>query len=187
MVRVPVLSITKVVACPRFSNAPPLRMTTPAREARDSPETIATGAASSSGHGVATTSTATARTADPLASQAATRQQQRQRQEPRRVAVGQPHDRRVLRPGLLRQPHDAGVGAVFGGCGGAQLERGAGVDHTAADRFADAAFDLQRFTGQHRLVQHGHHVDDPPVHRHHLARADDQQIIDAPPQPAGSR
>ena len=45
-------------------------MTTPARDARDSPETIATGAASSSGHGVATTSTATARTADPLASQA---------------------------------------------------------------------------------------------------------------------
>ena len=71
MVRVPVLSITKVVACPRFSNAPPLRITTPAREARDSPDTIATGAASSSGHGVATTSTATARTADPLASHAA--------------------------------------------------------------------------------------------------------------------
>ena len=69
-VSVPVLSITKVVAWPRFSNAPPLRITTPRRDARDSPETIATGAASSSGHGVATTSTATARTADPLANQA---------------------------------------------------------------------------------------------------------------------
>ena len=68
--RVPVLSITRVVACPRFSNAPPLRITTPCREARDNPDTIATGAASNSGHGVATTNTATARTADPLANQA---------------------------------------------------------------------------------------------------------------------
>ena len=66
-VRVPVLSSTIVWARPRFSNAPPLRTTTPRREARDSPETIATGAASSNGHGVATTSTATARSADPLA------------------------------------------------------------------------------------------------------------------------
>ena len=37
-------------------------MTTPIREARDSPDTMATGAASSNGHGVATTRTATART-----------------------------------------------------------------------------------------------------------------------------
>ncbi len=70
MVSVPVLSITKVVAWPRFSKAAPLRITTPCREARDSPDTIATGAASNSGHGVATTSTATARTGDPLASHA---------------------------------------------------------------------------------------------------------------------
>ncbi len=69
-VRVPVLSITSVVAWPRFSSAPPLRITTPWREARDKPDTIATGAASNSGHGVATTSTATARTADPLANHA---------------------------------------------------------------------------------------------------------------------
>ena len=45
-------------------------MTTPIRDARDKPETIATGAASSSGQGVATTRTATARTIDPLISQA---------------------------------------------------------------------------------------------------------------------
>ncbi len=70
IVRVPVLSITKVVAWPRFSSAPPLLMTTPIREARESPDTIATGAANSNGHGVATTRTATARTAEPLASHA---------------------------------------------------------------------------------------------------------------------
>ena len=66
-VRVPVLSSTIVWARPRFSNALPLRTTTPRRDARESPETIATGAASSSGHGVATTSTATARSAESLA------------------------------------------------------------------------------------------------------------------------
>ncbi len=57
-------------ARPRRSSAPPSRTTTPSRDARDRPETIATGAASSSGQGVATTSTATARTAEPLSSQA---------------------------------------------------------------------------------------------------------------------
>ena len=106
------------------------------------------------------------------------RDQQRQRQEPRGVAVGQPHDRRAFRAGLFGQPHDARVRAVLRGRGGAQLESVARVDHTAADRFADGALDLQRFTGQHRFVQHGHRVDDAPVHRHHLARADDQQVVD---------
>jgi hypothetical protein len=48
------LSSTIVRARPRFSSAPPLRTTTPRREAGESPETIATGAASNSGHAVAT-------------------------------------------------------------------------------------------------------------------------------------
>jgi hypothetical protein len=45
-------------------------MMTPICAARDSPDMMAIGAASSSGHGVATTSTATARTGSPLSSQA---------------------------------------------------------------------------------------------------------------------
>ena len=49
--------------------APPLTIT-PSRAARETPETIAIGAARISGQGVATTSTATARTASPLAAQA---------------------------------------------------------------------------------------------------------------------
>ena len=69
-VTVPVLSSTSVVTLPRLSSAAPPRTTTPNRDARDNPATIATGAASSSGHGVATTNTATARCADPLASHA---------------------------------------------------------------------------------------------------------------------
>ena len=45
-------------------------MITPRRAAREIPDTIAIGAASSSGHGVATTSTASARTGLPEIAQA---------------------------------------------------------------------------------------------------------------------
>ena len=69
-VSVPVLSSTRVLARPRVSSAPPPRTRTPIRDVRDRPDTIATGAASSSGQGVATTRTATARSAVRLSSQA---------------------------------------------------------------------------------------------------------------------
>ena len=58
------------------------------------------------------------------------------------------------------------------------FECAARVDHPAAHWFADAALYLQRLAGQHRLVQHRHRVGNAPVHGHHLARADDQQIVD---------
>ena len=59
-----------MVARPRVSSGPPPRTRTPIREARDNPDTIATGAASNSGQGVATTRTATARAAEPLVTHA---------------------------------------------------------------------------------------------------------------------
>ena len=70
-VSVPVLSnrITRPAAS--CSSAPPPLITTPTRAARDRPDMIAIGAASSSGQGVATTSTATARTGSELSAQAA--------------------------------------------------------------------------------------------------------------------
>lgn len=69
-VTVPVLSSTSVRARPSCSSAVPSRTITPSRDARESPETMATGAASSRGQGVATTRTATARAAEPLSTQA---------------------------------------------------------------------------------------------------------------------
>jgi hypothetical protein len=51
VVTVPVLSSTSVAARPRFSSAPPSLITTPRRDARDSPDAIATGAANSNGQG----------------------------------------------------------------------------------------------------------------------------------------
>ena len=56
---------------PSRSIAPPSLTTTPARAVRDMPETIAIGAARISGQGVATTSTASARTGSPLSAHAA--------------------------------------------------------------------------------------------------------------------
>ena len=70
-VSVPVLSNSTVRAWPSVSIAPAPLTITPARAARERPETSAIGAARISGHGVATTTTASARTASPLTAHAA--------------------------------------------------------------------------------------------------------------------
>ena len=69
-VSVPVLSNSTVRASPSVSIAPAPLTITPLRAARESPETSAIGAARISGHGVATTTTASARTGSPLSAQA---------------------------------------------------------------------------------------------------------------------
>ena len=117
------MSSTIVVALPRLSSAAPPRTTTPNRDARDSPATIATGAASSSGHGVATTNTATARCADPLTSHADPATPSASGTNQAADAVGQPYHRCAFRRGLLGQAHDARVGALRRGAGRADLER----------------------------------------------------------------
>ena len=68
---VPVLSNSRISPAASCSSAAPPFTTTPRRAARDRPDTIATGAARMSGHGVATTSTATARTRSPEIAHAA--------------------------------------------------------------------------------------------------------------------
>ena len=70
-VTVPVLSSSTVRASPRRSIAVPPLTITPARAARERPEMSAIGAARMSGHGVATTITASPRFASPPAAQAA--------------------------------------------------------------------------------------------------------------------
>ncbi len=70
-VSVPVLSSSTVCASPNRSMATPPFTITPALAARESPATNAIGAARISGQGVATTSTASARTASPEISHAA--------------------------------------------------------------------------------------------------------------------
>ena len=69
-VRVPVLSNSSTRPWARRSKATPPLMITPRELARESPAVMAIGAARISGHGVATTRTATARTASPDRDQA---------------------------------------------------------------------------------------------------------------------
>ncbi len=69
-VSVPVLSKSTVRARPSASMTAPPFTITPSRAARETPEMKAIGAARMSGHGVATTSTATARRGLPLMAQA---------------------------------------------------------------------------------------------------------------------
>ncbi len=69
-VTVPVLSMVSAPARPSSSSAAPPLTTTPDRDARDIPPVTAIGTASNNGHGVAVTSTATARVGSPVTSHA---------------------------------------------------------------------------------------------------------------------
>ena len=122
-VRVPVLSNRTVRASPSVSIAPAPLTITPDRAARERPDTSAIGAARISGQGVATTTTASARTGIAAQRPREPRDQQCRGKEEAGVAVGHPHHRRPLRLRLLDQPHQRGVRAVARGPVGADIER----------------------------------------------------------------
>ena len=105
-------------------------------------------------------------------------QGERQRQEPGGEPVGQPDHRRALRARLADQRDDPGVGALRGRHRAAHLDRAARVQRAAAHRLPDRALDQLGLAGQRRLVQHRRTRLDQPVHRQHLARADDHEIPD---------
>ena len=94
------------------SSAPPPLTMIPRLAAREMPATIAIGTARINGHGVATTSTDSARTGSPVDRHATAGDHERDRDEDQRVPVGEPHGRRPLPLRLLHEPHDPGVGAV---------------------------------------------------------------------------
>jgi hypothetical protein len=126
-----------------------------------------------SGHGVATTRTATARAAPrprrPGHGQA-------QRQEPHGVPVGEPDERRLRVLRLADQADDACVGAHRRAGGGPQVERPGRVDRAAAQRVAPAVLDRQGLPGERRLVQHGGRRGQRAVHGDDVARRDEQQV-----------
>ena len=108
---VPVLSKSSTRPCANRSSAPPSFTITPRCAQRDIPDTIAIGAASSSGQGVATTSTATARTASPDTAHAKG-SDHGERHEPQCVSICEPHERRLVSPGSLDQAHHTRIGAL---------------------------------------------------------------------------
>ncbi len=101
---------------------------------------------------------------------------QSQGQEPRRVAIGQPHHGSAVRARRLGQPDDPRVRAVLGRGGGAQSEGGSRVHGAAAHLRTGRVLAVQGLTGEYGLVQQGGPRPDPPVHGYHLAGADHQQV-----------
>ena len=161
------------------SSGPPPLIRMPLRAACETPAMKATGAARISGHGVAATSTASA--ADRIARQQPGRagDEQRDRQQQQREAVGQADERRLR--GLRRRhhAHDAGIGALAGGGGGAHLEGLAGIDRAAARGLAACGAS----TGigspvSADFVDHGARAGDHAVDRHDLAGAHQDRVAD---------
>jgi hypothetical protein len=83
----------------------------------------------------------------------AARDEQRNHDEARRVAIRDAHGRAALALRALDHPYDAGKRAVAGGRARHHFERRAGVDHAAACGFARTSPLRGRFAGQHRFVQ----------------------------------
>ena len=145
------------------------------RAARETPETIAIGAARISGQGVATTSTATARTGSPLRSPGA-------RRSPASAAGRTPRSgRRCGR----RAPAGSRRRGRGGRCwrrrsrrepGRPQLEGVAGVGGAAADGRAADVGDRQRLAGQRRLVDHRLGALHRAVDRDQLAGPDQHHV-----------
>ena len=173
----PVLSSSTERASPSRSIVARPLTTTPARAARESPDISAIGAARISGHGVATTNTASARTGSPETVQAIAATSIVSGKEEQRVAVGDPYERRPLLPGLLDKPHERRVGALGRRAERAQLEGGACGRRAAADVAAAMDRDRQRLAGQRRLVDDRLVALDHPVDRHHLARAHEHDVV----------
>ena len=161
---------------PSVSIAPAPLTITPLRAARESPETSAIGAARISGHGVATTTTASARTGSPLSAHASPATAS-VTGGTSGVAVGHPHEgarwacacsTSRTRPRTRSRP--PGVGA--------HVERRAGVGGPAHHRHPAAQRDGQRLAAERarvddRLGAHHGAVDGDHLagaHEHHVAR-----------------
>ena len=103
---------------------------------------------------------------------------ERQRQEQERIAIGEPHERRL--GGLRRrhQPHDARIGAFAGDRRRRHLEGLAGIQRAAEELRALRLDHRDRLAGQRRLVDHGAVAADHAVDRNDLAGAHQHPVAD---------
>ena len=104
--------------------------------------------------------------------------QQRNRQENQRVAIGDADERRLRRLRRRHHANDAGIGARAGGGGRLQLEGFAGVDRPAAGGFALVAAHGNGLPGQSRLVERGGRAEDDAVDGNDLASAHEYRVAD---------
>ena len=175
-VSVPVLSNRMTRARARVSSGPPPLTITPRRAAREIPATIAIGAASRSGHGVATTRTARARTGSPDTSQAAAAMASVNGTKIRAYRSARRTNGALLCCASWTRRTMPGVRAVGRGRDGTEIERRAGVDRPRGDRLAFLAGHQPGLAGEGGLVEHGRAPDDHAIDRHDLAGADRKEV-----------
>ena len=101
---------------------------------------------------------------------------QGQRQEPHRVPVGEPDERRLGAFRLGDQADDPGVGAASRVGGGTQVERGARVKRPAADAVPGPVLGRPGLAGERGLVQDRHPRGHRAIHREHVAGCHQQQV-----------
>jgi hypothetical protein len=152
-VRVPVLSNSMTRPEARRSRAPPPLITTPMCAALDSPDMIAIGARTS-GQGVATTSTATARTGSAVHHHEApaTRSVSGTKAIAIRSAIHKWGRRRL---GLGDEADDARIRRLRRRRSSDQLDGASRIDHTRSDNLAWYPLDRQRLASQRGLIEHG--------------------------------
>ena len=102
--------------------------------------------------------------------------EQRDREEDRGVAVGEPHEGRLLRLGLADEADEVRVRALGGRTGRAQLEGIGGVRGAAPRHPASVDRARQRLSGERRFVDDGLVRDDDSVDRHDLTGAHDHDV-----------
>ena len=136
------------------SSGPPPLTITPRRAAREIPATIAIGAANRSGHGVATTRTASARTGSPDRSQAAAAMASVNGTKIRAYRSARRTNGALLCCASSTRRTMPGVRAVGGGRRGAKIEGRARVDGPRGDRLAFLAGHQPGLAGERGLVEH---------------------------------
>ena len=183
---VPVLSSTIVsIRRVRSSTSGPL-IRTPSCAPRPVPTMSATGVASPSAHGQAMISTddgggegvrGRAAEREP-AGERQQREDDHDRDEDRRDAVGEPLHRRLARLRLVDEPRDLGERGVGADPRRADDEPAVRVDRRAGDLAAGGDLDRDGLAGQQRLVDGRLALDDDAVGRDLLARAHDEHVAD---------
>ena len=136
----------------------------------------AIGAARISGHGVATTSTATARRGLPLIAHADPATHERHGQEDGGIAIGHPDERRLALLRVAHQPHERRIRAARCRRRGLELEGLAGVRAAALRCRAGVQRARQRLACQRRVVDDGLGAQDDAVGWDHLAGPDEQAV-----------
>ena len=101
---------------------------------------------------------------------------QRADNDPRRPAVGQPHDLRLSRVGGLHQPDHPLDGAVLSDSLRPHVEGAELIHRSAADLIAFRFVRGDRLPGHHGLVDRRPSEDDDAVHRNGLPREDADHV-----------